>query len=170
MFFVNGLCDEDARFYRVFETLKATFGPSVCPVVVPYIQDGQANTYVNLFDYKAYKYDAKGNVTPTALPDMGDRLEGLREAIKEAVAETSEELLDKFLEGEEFTPEEIILGVSQGVRDGSICPVFCGDAHNTFAIDQLLNSLTWLAPSAAQGGEIGVDLDGEPVEVSVNQR
>ena len=169
MFFVNGLCDEDARFYRVFETLKATFGPSVCPVVVPYIQDGQANTYVNLFDYKAYKYDAKGNVTPTALPDMGDRLEGLREAIKEAVAETSEDLLDKFLEGEEFTPEEIILGVSQGVRDGSICPVFCGDAHNTFAIDQLLNSLTWLAPSAAQGGEIGVDLDGEPVEISVNK-
>ncbi|MEE1263595.1 elongation factor G, partial [Ruminococcus sp.] len=169
MFFVNGLCDEDARFYRVFETLKATFGPSVCPVVVPYIENGQANTYVNLFDYKAYKYDAKGNVTPTALPDMGDRLEGLREAIKEAVAETSEELLDKFLEGEEFTPEEIVLGVSQGVRDGSICPVFCGDAHNTFAIDQLLNSLTWLAPTAAQGGEIGVDLDGDPVEISVNK-
>ena len=100
---------------------------------------------------------------------MGDRLEGLREAIKEAVAETSEELLDKFIMGEEFTPEEIILGVSQGVKDGTICPVFCGDAHNTFAIDQLLNSLTWLAPSAAdKSGEIGVDLDGEPVDVSVN--
>ena len=53
VFFVNGLCDEDARFYRVFETLKSTFGPSVCPVVVPYIVDGQANTYVNLCDYKA---------------------------------------------------------------------------------------------------------------------
>ena len=170
VFFVNGLCDEDARFYRVFENLKATFGPSVCPVVVPYIVDGQANTYVNLFDYKAYEYSTDGSVTPTALPDMGDRLEGLREAIKEAVAETSEELLDKFIMGEEFTPEEIILGVSQGVKDGSICPVFCGDAHNTFAIDQFLNSLTWLAPSAAdKGNEIGADLDGEPVEVSVNE-
>ena len=169
VFFVNGLCDEDARFYRVFETLKSTFGPSVCPVVVPYIVDGQANTYVNLFDYKAYKYDAKGGVVQTALPDMGDRLEGLREAIKEAVAETSEELLEKFIMGEEFTPEEIILGVSQGVKDGTICPVFCGDAHNTFAIDQLLNSLTWLAPSAAvKSEEVGVDLNGEPVEVSVN--
>lgn len=169
VFFVNGLCDESARFYRVFESLKATFGPSVCPVVVPYIVDGQANTYVNLFDYKAYEYDTNGNVTQTALPDMGDRLDGLREAIKEAVAETSEELLDKFLNGEEFTPEEIILGVSQGVKDGTICPVFCGDAHNTFAIDQLLNSLTWLAPSAAdKGEEIGVDINGEPVEVSVN--
>lgn len=169
MFFVNGLCDESARFYRVFESLKATFGPSVCPVVVPYIVDGQANTYVNLFDYKAYEYGTDGSVKQTALPDMGDRLEGLREAIKEAVAETSEELLDKFIMGEEFTPEEIILGVSQGVKDGTICPVFCGDAHNTFAIDQLLNSLTWLAPSAAdKSGEIGVDLDGEPVDVSVN--
>lgn len=169
VFFVNGLCDEDARFYRVFENLKATFGPSVCPVVVPYIVDGQANTYVNLFEYKAYEYDADGSVKPTALPDMGNRLEGLREAIKEAVAETSEELLEKFLMGEEFTPEEIILGVSQGVKDGTICPVFCGDAHNTFAIDQLLNSLTWLAPSAAdKGEELGVDLDGEPVEVAVN--
>ncbi|MEE0675438.1 MAG: elongation factor G [Ruminococcus sp.] len=170
VFFVNGLCDEDARFYRVFENLKSTFGPSVCPVVVPYIVDGQANIYVNLFDYKAYEYSADGSVKQTALPDMGDRLEGLREAIKEAVAETSEELLDKFIMGEEFTPEEIVLGVSQGVKDGTICPVFCGDAHNTFAIDQLLNSLTWLAPSAAdKGEEIAVDVNGEPVEVAVNE-
>ena len=169
IFFVNGLCDESARFYRVFENLKATFGPAVCPVVVPYIVDGQANIYVNLFEYKAYKYD-NGVATPTDMPDMGARFEGLREAIKEAVAETSEELLDKFIMGEEFTPEEIILGVSKGVKDGTICPVFCGDAHNTFAIDQLLNSLIWLAPKAAdKSDEIGVDPNGEPVEVAVNE-
>ena len=169
VFFVNGLCDEDARLYRVLETLESTFGPSVCPVVVPYIVDGQANTYVNLFDYKAYEYGANGAVKPTALPDMGNRLDGLREAIREAVAETSEELMEKFFMEEEFTPEEIVTGVSQGVKDGSICPVFCGDAQSTFAIDQFLNSLTWLAPSAAvKAEEVGVDLDGEPVEVSVN--
>lgn len=167
VFFVNGLCDESARFYRVFETLKAQFGPSVCPVVVPFIENGQANTYVNLFDYKAYKYD-NGKVTQVPLPDMGDRLEGLRTAIKEAVAETSEELLDKFLMGEEFTPEEIILGVSQGVKDGTICPVFCGDAQLTYGIDQFLNSLVWLAPNASKGSEIGSDPNGELVELSVN--
>ena len=168
VFFVNGLCDESARFYRVFETLKTKFGPSVCPVVVPFIENGQANTYVNLFDYKAYKYE-NGKVTQVPLPDMGDRLEGLRTAIKEAVAETSEELLDKFLMGEEFTPEEIILGVSQGVKDGSICPVFCGDAQLTYGIDQFLNSLVWLAPNAAsKGSEIGSDPNGEIVEVAVN--
>ncbi|MBQ3692546.1 MAG: elongation factor G [Clostridia bacterium] len=168
VFFVNGLCDESARFYRVFETLKSEFGPSVCPVVVPYIENGQANTYVNLFDYKAYKYE-NGKVTQVPLPDMGDRLEGLRTAIKEAVAETSEELLDKFLMGEEFTPEEIILGVSQGVKDGTICPVFCGDAQLTYGIDQFLNSLVWLAPNAAsKGGEIGSDPSGDLVELAVN--
>ncbi len=170
VFFVNGVCDENARFYKVLEDLKATFGTSVCPVIVPVIENGEANTYINLFEYKAYKYDAKGNATPTAiLPEMGDRLEGLRESIKEAVAETSEELMEKFFGGEEFTPEEIVTGVSQGVKDGSLCPVFCGDAASTFAIDQFMNSLVWLAPSAAdKGGETAVDVNGDPVEITVN--
>lgn len=168
MFFVNGLCDESARFYRVFEDLKSTFGPAVCPVVVPYIEDGKAEIYVNMFEYRAYKYSPGGKVEPTDMPDLGSRFEGLREAIKEAVAETSEELLEKFIEGEEFTPEEIVLGVSQGVREGTIIPVFCGDAHNTYGIDQLLNSLIWLAPKADSGEEIGTDVNGEPVEVAVS--
>lgn len=171
IFFVNGVCDENARFYRVLEDLKATFGPSVCPVIVPFIENGQANTYINLFEYKAYTYDKAGNITPSdILPEMGDRLEGLREAIKEAVAETSEELMDKFFEGEEFTPEEIILGVSQGVKDGTLCPVFCGDAHSTFGIEQFMNSLSWLAPTAAdKASEMAVDVNGDPVEITVNE-
>jgi elongation factor G len=168
MFFVNGLCDESARFYRVFEDLKHTFGPAVCPVVVPYIEDGKAEIYVNLFEYRAYKYTEGGKVEPTDMPDMGSRLEGLREAIKEAVAETSEELLEKFIDGQEFTPEEIVLGVSKGVKDGSLIPVFCGDAHNTFGIDQLLNSLVWLAPKADSADEIGTDVNGEPVEITAS--
>lgn len=170
VFFVNGVCDENARFYRVLESLKSTFGPTVCPVIVPFIEDGKANTYINLFEYKAYKYDDSGKPTPTdTLPEMGNRLEGLREAIKEAVAETSEELMEKFFEGEEFTPEEIIMGVSQGVKDGTLCPVFCGDAANTFGIDQFMNSLVWLAPTAAdKGSEMAVDVNGEPVEIAVN--
>ncbi|MBQ8133056.1 MAG: elongation factor G [Clostridia bacterium] len=169
IFFVNGLCDESARFYRVFESLKASFGPSVCPVVVPYIVDGQADCYVNLLEYKAYKY-VDGKITNVPLPDMGDRLEGLRTAICEAVAETSDEMFEKYFSGEEFTPEEIIVGVSQGVKNGSISPVFCGDALLTYGVEQLLNGLIWLAPGAAdKAAELAVDLDGEPVELSVNE-
>ena len=172
IFFVNGVCDENARFYHVLEDLKSTFGPSVCPIIVPFIENGQANTYINLLEYKAYKYDAKGNAAPTPIiPEMGDRLDGLREAIKEAVAETSEELMDKFFMEEEFTPEEIITGVSQGVKDGSICPVFCGDAASTYGIEQFLSTLTWLAPTAeAKGAEKGVDVNGDPVDIAVNEQ
>ncbi|MGN1456580.1 MAG: elongation factor G [Acutalibacteraceae bacterium] len=168
VFFVNGLCDESARFYRVFENLKASFGPSVCPVVVPYIVDGQADCYVNLLEYKAYKY-VNGKITTVPIPDMGDRLEGLRTAICEAVAETSDEMFEKYFSGEEFTPEEIIVGVSQGVKNGTISPVFCGDALLTYGIEQLLNGLVWLAPNAADNAaELAVDTDGNPVELSVN--
>ena len=69
VFFVNGLCDESARFYRVFEDLKSSFGPSVCPVVVPYIVDGKAECYVNILEYKAYQY-INGNPTVVPMPDM----------------------------------------------------------------------------------------------------
>ena len=169
IFFVNGLCDESARFYRVFEDLKATFGPSVCPVVVPFIQDGQANIYINLLEYKAYDYSG-GKPVAVAMPDMGDRLEGLRTAIYEAVAETDDELFEKYFAGEPFTPEEVIVGVSKGVKSGTITPVFCGDALLMRGMEQFMDGLCWLAPSAEEkAGEIGLDVDGSPVELSVNE-
>ena len=169
IFFVNGLCDESARFYRVFEDLKAQFGPSVCPVVVPYIQDGQANIYINLLEYKAYDYSG-GKPVAVAMPDMGDRLEGLRTAIYEAVAETDDELFEKYFAGEPFTPEEVIVGVSKGVKAGTITPVFCGDALLMRGMEQFLDGLCWLAPSAEEkAGEMGLDVDGNPVELAVNE-
>ena len=70
----------------------------------------------------------------------------LRTAIYEAVAETSDEMFEKYFSGEQFTPEELIVGVSQGVKSGSLCPVFCGDAQTTDGVDQLMNGLIWLAP------------------------
>ena len=169
IFFVNGLCDESARFYRVFEDLKANFGPSVCPVVVPFIQDGQANIYINLLEYKAYDYSG-GKPVAVAMPDMGDRLEGLRTAIYEAVAETDDELFEKYFAGEPFTPEEVIVGVSKGVKSGTITPVFCGDALLMRGMEQFMDGLCWLAPSAEEKArEIGLDVDGSPVELSVNE-
>ncbi len=169
IFFVNGLCDESARFYRVFEDLKAQFGPSVCPVVVPFIQNGQANIYINLLEYKAYDYSG-GKPVAVPMPDMGDRLEGLRTAIYEAVAETDDALFEKYFAGEEFTPEEVIVGVSKGVKSGTITPVFCGDAMLMRGMEQFMDGVAWLAPSAEEkAAEIALDVDGNPVELSVNE-
>ena len=168
IFFVNGLCDESADFYKVFEHLKSSFGPSVCPVVVPYIQDGKANIYVNVLEYKAYEYRG-GKAVEVKMPDMGNRLDGLRTAIYEAVAETGDDMFEKYFSGEQFTPEEVIVGISKGVKAGTVAPVFCGDALLLNGIDQLLNGLTWLAPTAADNsGEVGEDENGEPVEISAD--
>ena len=169
IFFINKIDHEHADFYKVFEDLKATFGPMVCPIVVPYVVDHKVQCYINLIDYRAYEYkDGKATVVP--MPDMGHRLEGLRTAINEAVAETSEELMDKYFSGEEFTPDELIMGLATGVRRGEIAPVFCGSAAELQAIDQLLNGLIWLAPWAETvAGETGVDNDGNEIQLTVNE-
>lgn len=169
IFFVNGLCDESADFYKVFEDLKASFGPSICPVVVPFLENGKVSCYVNLLEYKAYKYE-NHKAVEVSMPDMGTRLEGLRTAMYEAVAETDDDLFEKYFSGESFTPAEVIMGIHNGVRAGKISPVFCGDALSTDGIDELLNGLIWLAPTAAdKGEELGIDVDGEPVELSCNE-
>lgn len=169
IFFVNKLDNENADFYKVFEDLKATFGPMVCPLVVPYVVDHKVDCYVNLLEYKAYRYQ-NGKATEVPIPDMGHRLDGLRTAINEAVAETSEELMEKYFSGEAFTPDELILGLATGVRRGEIAPVFCGSATELEGIDQLLNGLIWLAPWAETvAGETGVDANGSPVELSTNE-
>ena len=167
--FVNGLCDEGSDFYGVFEELKTGFGPQVCPLVVPFFEDGKADKYINMLEYKCYDY-SQGKPVAVQMPDMGTRLEGLRTAIYEAVAETSDELFEKYFAGEEFTPEEVIIGVSQGVKKGTIIPVFCGDAMLMRGMEQFMDGLTWLAPSAAEKAvETAVDTDGNPVELQVNE-
>ncbi len=169
MFFVNKLDHENADFYKVFEDLKATFGPMVCPLVVPYVVDRKVQCYINLLEYKAYTYK-DGKPTSVPLPDMGHRLDGLRTAIYEAVAETSEELMEKYFSGEDFTPDELILGLATGVRRGDIAPVFCGSATTLEGVDQLLNGLIWLAPWAETvAGETGVDTNGNELALSVNE-
>ena len=138
-------------------------------MVVPFIQDGQANIYINLLEYKAYDYSG-GKPVAVPMPDMGDRLEGLRTAIYEAVAETDDALFEKYFAGEEFTPEEVIVGVSKGVKSGTITPVFCGDAMLMRGMEQFMDGVAWLAPSAEEkAAEIALDVDGNPVELSVNE-
>lgn len=170
LLFVNKMDSEHADFYKVFEELKTKVGPSVCPLVVPYVENHKVVCYVNILEYKAYKY-ADGKVTECPLPDMGHRLEGLRTAIYEAVAETSEELMEKYFSGVDFTPDELILGLATGVRRGEICPVYCGSAQELQGIDQLLNGLMWLAPWAETvAGESGLSPEGETVELKVNEQ
>lgn len=168
MIFVNKLNSESADFYKVFESLKATFGPSVCPLVVPYVEERKVVCYISLLEYKAFTYQ-DGKATACPIPDLGARLDGLRTAMYEAVAETSDELFEKYFSGETFTPEELILGLSKGVRSGTVTPVFCGAGQTMEGLDLLLNGLAWLAPGADAATETAHNAKGEEVTLSVDE-
>ena len=167
MFFVNKMDAEHADFYKVLEDLKASFGPSICPLVVPVVEDHKVQCYINLVDNKAYKYNEKGEPAEVAMPDIAHRFEGLIGAISEAVAETDEALFEKFFSGEQFTRDEIIKGIHNGVHTGAITPVLCGSAATLEGVDMLLDSLVDHLPSAWEAGsETAQDASGEPIEIA----
>lgn len=163
MFFVTQMDMEHVDFYKVLEQLKASFGPSVCPLVVPYMEDGKVLCYINLIDNKAYTY-TNGEISGTDMPDTGHRLEGLSAAISEAIAETDEELFEKYFSGEQFTRDEILHGIHQGVKSGSIAPVFCGSAVTMDGMDMLLDAIADHLPSAYESAGLpATDEAGEEV-------
>ena len=156
MFVVTKIDDKDANFFNVLTELKTVFGPTVCPVVVPVISNGQIVSYVNLIEMKAYKYDNKGNAVETDMPtaEISEkfeyRVEGLVAAVSEAVAETSDELMEKFFEGEAFTQKELIDGIHDGMNRGIITPVICTSATELSAIDMLLKEFELLLPAPSE--------------------
>ncbi len=165
-FFVSKLDNENADFYKVLEQLKAAFGPSVCPLVVPYIEEHKVQCYIDLLKMKAYRYDGTGKAAEAEMPDIKHRYEGLIAAISEAVAETDEVLFEKYFSGEEFTQEELITGVKKGIKEGSITPVFCGSAATLDGVDLLLHGMVKMFSSAEESaGEIAESMDGEPLEI-----
>ena len=153
MFVVTKIDDKDANFFNVLTELKTVFGPTVCPVVVPVISNGSIVEFVNLIEMKAYKYDGKGNPVETEMPtaEISEkfeyRIDGLVAAVSEAVAETSDELMEKFFEGEAFTQKELIDGIHEGMNRGIITPVVCTSAADLSGIDMLLKEIELLLPA-----------------------
>ena len=169
MIFISKMDLENANFYKILEDLKTRFGPSICPCVVPHRLDDGTVAYVNLFSQKAFKYEG-GKQVQIELPDMGHRLEGLVEAMSEAVAETDDALMEKFFAGEPFTTEEIVQGMRLGVKNGVITPVFCGSPVNLQALDMLLLNMVRLLPSAERaGGRTATTADGAEVEFKCDE-
>ncbi len=172
MFVVTKIDDEDANFYNVLTDLKTKFGPTVCPVVVPVIQDRKVVSFVNLIEMKAYKYDDKGNAVETDMPTaeisekMEYRMDGLVAAFTEAVAETDDELMEKFFEGEPFTQKELVHGIHKGMNEGVITPVVCCSSTTTAGVDMLLKEIELLLPAPVDNKPVmATDAAGELVEI-----
>ena len=168
MVFVSKCDLENANYFKILEDMKIKFGATVCPCVVPAKLDDGTPVYINLFSQKAFKYEG-GKQVQVDLPDIGHRFQGLIEAMSEAIAETDDELMEKFFGGEAFTTEEIVEGMRKGVKDGLITPVFCGSAVNQQALDMLLYNMHKLLPSPEHNSVLAEDANGEPVELTCSE-
>ena len=159
MVFVSKCDLENANYFKILEDMKIRFGSTICPCVVPAKLDDGTPVYINLFSQKAFKYES-GKQIQVDLPDIGHRFQGLIEAMSEAIAETDDELMEKFFAGETFTREEIIKALNSGVSDGSVIPVYACAGYTCEAIDMLLDEIVYSAPSAAdKAGENGLPCD-----------
>lgn len=167
IFVANKMDDERADFYKCFNGIVAKFGTQVCPVVVPVLSAGKVRSYYNMIEGKAYVYDngSKKEVTPE--PADAARFEAIKAVFAEAVASTDEELMEKYFEGEELTPEDKIKGVKLGMADGSIIPVFAASALTGVACDMLLDFIADVCP--APSSEYAIDSNGEPVELAADE-
>ena len=169
MVFVSKCDLENANYFKILEDMKIRFGSTICPCVVPAKLDDGTPVYINLFSQKAFKYEG-GKQIQVDLPDIGHRFQGLIEAMSEAIAETDDELMEKFFGGEPFTTEEIVEGMRKGVKDGLITPVFCGSAVNMQALDMLLFNMHKLLPSPQHDAAIlAENASGEPVELHCDE-
>ena len=150
MAYVNKMDIMGADFYNVVNMMKERLKCNAVPIQLPI---GAEDDYVGLIDLvemKAYIYnDDKGmDVTVTDIPDdMKDKAEEYRTAMIEAVAETDEELMMKYLEGEELTEAEIKKGIRKGTIELTITPVLCGTAYRNKGVQKLLDAVVAYMPS-----------------------
>lgn len=159
--------DDRADFYKAFNGLVAKFGTSMCPVVVPIINGGKVAGYYNMIDDATYTYDGVHKKPADLTPDDGARFDAIKEVFAEAVAGADDELMEKFFDGEALTKEDKIKGLTIGVADGSIVPVFAASGLSGVGVDMLLDFINDCCP--APKAEYAIDANGEPVELAVDE-
>ena len=167
MFYVSKLDEEHADFSRVAAQLREQFGTSVCPVTFPVMNGTKVDCIVDVVKNKAYKADG-AKLTEVAVPaSAASSVEEYRAELSEAIAETDDELMEKFFAEEPFTEEEFLKGVKAGVKTGVLAPVFCGAATTGDGTLPLLQSIIDYAPSpldapaqlTADGDELAAEAD-----------
>lgn len=166
-FYISKVDEENADYEKAYESLREAFGHSVTPFVIPLFDaNGKSEGVINLLSETVYKSE-NGKITEHEVPEnKKEKVERLRGSLIESVAESSEEMLDKYFAGETFTNEEILAGLRQGIINGDIAPVICGSAFNGLGTMDLLRAIINYAPSPNDvRTEKGVDEDGNEVEL-----
>ena len=163
--------DEDNSDYNAtFEALRERFGKKIAPVVVPIWDENKKVTgIIDVLNKRAYEMKNLKRVEIEIPADKEDVITEFNDALKESVAETSEEFMDKFFGGEDFTYAEMIQGLSQGVREMSLFPVLCGSATNCLGSLMLMDNIVNLLPNPMDGNHYkATRQDGEREEFVVS--
>jgi elongation factor G len=168
LIFVNMLDRERADFFRTLESLKASFGPHVVATEIPIGSEHETRGVIDLVDMKAYEYTGDGTMrdccSEVPIPDdLAELAQEYREKLMDEVAENSESLMERYLEGEEISHDEIVQALEDGTDHGQIFPVACGVATTRLGANRLLDAFIDDLPSPAQHGPLDVgDMTLEP--------
>ena len=167
MIFINKLDRERADFNRTFEDAKVSFEPKPIILQLPIGAETEFKGVVDLIRNKAYVYGADGNPKKEDIPaEMQELVESEREALIENIAEADDALIERYLEGEELSDEELNAALRSGTLSNTFVPVVCGSATQNIGIDLLLDFVTTSMPSPVdRGARTGVDpTSGDEIE------
>ena len=171
--FVNMLDRERADFFRTLESLKNSFGQHVVATEIPIGSEHDVSGVIDLVDMKAYSYEGESTDNCKEIPipdDLQAQAEEYREKLMDEVAEVSDELMERYLEGEEISHEEIVQALKSGATNGTLFPVTCGVATKNLATNRLLDALVEDLPSPVKKGafhagdrDIAAEDEGEAI-------
>ncbi|MFU0827816.1 MAG: Elongation factor G [Lachnoclostridium sp.] len=148
MFFVTDMDDDNASYRQVVEDLTKIYGKKIAPFHIPIRENEKFVGFVNVVKMAGRRFTTMGKYEECPIPDYSmENLNKCRETLLEAVAETSEELMEKYFSGEEFTQEEISLALRNNVMDGSIVPVLMGSGLNAQGATMLLQAIEKYFPA-----------------------
>ncbi|MFP4210172.1 MAG: elongation factor G [Alkalispirochaeta sp.] len=164
--FINKMDEERASYEGVLNDLRDKFDITVVPITIPV---GEGADFRGVLDLIGMKMWPAGSDAGTDIPDdMKDLVETYRAQLIEAAAEGDDELTMKFLEEESLTEEEVHRGITEGLRDNKIVPVFCGSALQDAGINVFLDFISWAAPSPAGVKEAVVTREGSEEEYTIS--
>lgn len=157
-FAVNRMDTENANFEKVFDALRAQFGPSVVPLQLPIMKGDKFIGYVDIAAHEGVEFDPKQNKIVPIPENLETEVDHYRSILVEAAAESSEELMEKFFEGEEFSLEELTAGIRAGILTGSLTPVFCTAAAPQLGVSRLMDNIVRFFPAPNEAAaKVGVN-------------
>lgn len=168
LFFVNRMDEPNADFEGVIERMMNRYGPSVIPLSLPIMEDGNMVGIVDVMNRKAFSVDKKTGLTAEIpLPEeFNNRIDELQDRVNEVVAESDDALMEKYFSGEPFTEDEFRHGVHAGFRTQRLHPIYCGSAYMNWGVDFLLNCISKDTPPAGKKPPLmGTLPDGSEIEV-----